>query len=244
MWWAGPATGVGKKVAAVQSNYIPWKGYFDLINMADEFILADDAKYTKRDWRNRNRIVTPNGVRWLTLPVAHEHVEPFRRICETRVGDRLWARKHWAVLAHNYRRAPYFEQYRDQFQDVYRELAAEEFLSWINFRLIVLVCEILGIKTKISWSMQFPWVPGKNERIIEICRAVGATEYISGPAAKTYIEEEKLAAAGIRLTYIDYSGYPEYRQLHVPFEHAVSIIDLIFNTGPDASRYMMSVGVA
>ena len=235
---------MGKKVAIVQSNYIPWKGYFDLINMADEFILADDTKYTNKDWRNRNRIVTPKGVGWLTIPVAHEHVEPFRRICETRVAVRWWARRHWAVLESNYRRARYFEQYRDRFENVYRELAAEEFLSRINFRLIVLVCEMLGIKTRISWSPQFPRVPGKNERIIETCRAVGATEYISGPAAKAYIDEEKLAAAGIRLTYIDYTGYPEYRQLHVPFEHAVSIIDLIFNTGFVAPRYMMSFGLA
>ncbi len=96
------------------------------------------------------------------------------------------------------------------------------------------------VKTRISWSMQFPLVPGENERIIQMCRALGATEYISGPAARVYIEEEKFAAAGIRLTYIDCSGYPEYPQLHTPFEHAVSIVNLIFNTGPYAPRYMQS----
>ncbi len=240
---AGPSKGTGKVVAIVQSNYIPWKGYFGLINRADEFILLDDVKYTGT-WRNRNRIVTPRGLRWLTIPIAHQHGEPFQRICETRVADPRWSRKHWDIVTNNYRRAPYFEQYRGRFAEAYRELAGEPFLSGINFRFITLVCELLGITTKISWSMELPRVPGKNERIIETCRALGATEYISGPAAKVYIEEEKFATAGIRLTYIDYSGYPEYPQLHVPFEHAVSIIDLIFNTGPAAPRYMQASGSA
>ena len=227
------------KVSIVQSSYIPWKGYFDLINMADEFVLLDDVKYNGT-WRNRNRILTAGGPRWLTIPITHEHAEPFLRICETRVADRRWARKHWDILRSHYRWAPCFPQFRDAFADAYQELAEEERLSRINVRFITLVCELLGIKTRISWSMDLPLVPGKNERIIAICRAIGATEYISGPAAKVYIEPDKFDAAGIRLTYIDYSGYPEYPQLHGPFEHAVSIVDLIFNTGADAPRFMQS----
>ena len=229
------------KVAIVQSSYIPWKGYFDLINMSDEFVLLDDVKYNGT-WRNRNRILTAGGPRWLTIPVAHDHVEPFLRISDTRVADPRWARKHWDILKSHYHRAPCFPQFRDIFAEVYRELAAEERLSRINGRFITLMCELLGIKTRISWSMDLPAAAGKNERIIAICQALGATEYVSGPAAKVYIEPEQFDAAGIRLTYIDYSGYPEYPQLHGPFDHAVSIVDLIFNTGADAPRFMRSFG--
>jgi len=227
------------KVAIVQSSYIPWKGYFDLINMADQFVLLDDVKYNGT-WRNRNRILTAAGPRWLTIPIAHDHAEPFLRICETRVADPRWAHKHWDILRSHYHRAPCFPQFRDIFAEVYRELAEEKRLSRINARFITLVCELLGIKTRISWSMDLPSAPGKNERVIAICQALRATEYISGPAAKVYIAPEKFDAAGIGLTYIDYSGYPEYPQLHGAFDHAVSIVDLIFNTGADAPRFMRS----
>jgi len=229
------------KVAIVQSSYIPWKGYFDLINMADEFVLLDDVKYNGT-WRNRNRILTDHGPRWLTIPVAHDRVEPFLRLCETRVADPQWTAAHWDTLKTHYRRAPFFPEFYRTFAGVYQELAEEGRLSRINARFIMLVCELLGIKTRISWSMDLPVASGKNERIIAICQALAATEYISGPAAKAYIEPEKFDAAGIRLTYIDYSGYPEYPQLHGPFEHAVSIVDLIFNAGADAPRFMKSFG--
>ena len=237
---SGTCTSAGKKLTIVQSNYVPWKGYFDLINMADEFILHDDAKYTKGDWRNRNRIVTPNGVRWLTIPVSRDHVEPFRRICETRVADRRWARKHWAIIVGNYCDAPYFERYEEICEHAYREAAEYEYLSRVNHHFIAVVCSILGIKTKISWSMEFPRVEGRNERLVEMCQAVGASEYISGPAAKAYIDESLFTAAGIRLTYMNYEGYPEYPQLYGGFEHAVSILDVLFNTGPDAPDYLKS----
>src|SRR5262249_22924831 len=124
------------KVAIVQSSYIPWKGYFDLINMADEFVLLDDVKYNGT-WRNRNRILTAGGPRWLTIPVAHHHEEPFLRICETRVADPQWAAAHWDTLKTHYRRAPFFPEFYKTFADVYRELAEEVRLSRINARFIM-----------------------------------------------------------------------------------------------------------
>ncbi len=229
---------MGKKVAAVQSNYIPWKGYFDLINLVDEFILFDDLQYTRRDWRNRNKIKTPSGLMWLTIPVEIKG-KYFQKIKETVISDTNWKRRHWQSIIHNYARAKYFRDYMAPFEELYLGLQ-ERCLSQINYRFLTAVCQILGIKTKISWSMDYRLVDGKTERLVDLCKQAGATEYLSGPSAKGYIDESLFEAEGIALRYMDYSGYPEYSQLFPPFDHAVSVIDLILNTGPEAPKYMKS----
>ena len=229
---------VSKKVATVQSNYIPWKGYFDLINLVDEFVLFDDMQYTKRDWRNRNKIKTPKGLMWLTIPVQVKG-KYSQKIRETVISDAGWNGRHWKSVIHNYSRAEYFRVYRELFEDLYLG-SNERFLSQINYRFLSAVCEILGIKTKLSWSMDYRLLEGKTERLVDLCKQAGATEYLSGPTAKGYIEEELFRNEGITLRYMDYSGYPEYSQLFPPFEHHVSIIDLIFNEGPNATKYMKS----
>lgn len=226
-----------KRVAIVQSNYIPWKGYFDLINMVDEFILYDDMQYTRRDWRNRNIIKTANGPIWLTIPVDVKG-KYSQKIKDTVISDPTWTRKHWASLVHSYAKAKYFSQYRDLFASLY--LQEEQMLSRVNHRFLIAICEILGIKTKISWSMDYSPAEGKTERLVDLSKQAGATEYISGPAAKDYLEEELFQHEGIGLRYVDYSSYPEYKQLWPPFDHRVSIVDLIFNEGPEATRYMKS----
>lgn len=228
----------GKKVAIVQSNYIPWKGYFDLINMVDEFILFDDMQYTRRDWRNRNKIKTPQGTAWLTIPVECKG-KYYQKIKDTTVCNPTWKQRHWQCIVYNYARAKYFPEYRAFFEDLYLGLN-EEFLSQINYRFLTAVCRLLGIKTKISWSMDYHCGEGKTERLVDLCKQAGATEYISGPAAQCYMNENLFGREGITLRYIDYSSYPEYDQLFPPFDHQVSVIDLIFNTGPDASKYMRS----
>jgi hypothetical protein len=229
---------MNKKVAIVQSNYIPWKGYFDLINRVDEFILYDTAQYTRRDWRNRNRIKTPNGLIWLTISV-HVKGNYYQKIKDTRISDPEWNRKHWKNIVHNYSKAKYFKNYKEQFESLYFE-CREKYLSRINYRFMVSICEILGIETKISWAMEYELADGKNEALIDMCKQTGASEYISGPAAKGYIDEKLFKSEGIQLEFMDYTGYPEYHQLYPPFEHAVSIIDLIFNEGLDANKYMKS----
>jgi hypothetical protein len=227
---------MGKKVATVQSNYIPWKGYFDLINMGDEFVLYDDVQYSKNDWRNRNKIKTQNGLIWITIPIEYNYPQ---KIKDTVISYPDWNRKHWKSIIQNYSKAKYFHTYKELFEELYVR-SNERFLSQINYRFLTAICEILGIKTKLSWSMDYCLEGGKTERLIDLCKQLGATEYISGPAAKGYIEEELFGQEGITLQYMDYSGYPEYSQLFPPFEHRVSIIDLIFNEGPNATKYMKS----
>jgi hypothetical protein len=229
---------VHKKVAILQSNYVPWKGYFDLINLVDEFVLLDDVQYTKGDWRNRNRIKTPHGLRWLTIPVLVKDLQ-HQAIKDTLISDERWSRRHWLTLSQSYARSEFFHLYRDLFQDLY--LGCEErSLSRINHRFLVAICDILGIRTKISWSMDYRLTDGKTDRLIDLCRQLGATEYVSGPAARAYIDDTRFGEANILLRYVDYSGYPEYPQLYPPFEHGVSILDLLFSCGPRSRDYLKS----
>lgn len=227
-----------KKVAILQSNYIPWKGYFDLINMVDEFIFYDDVQYTRRDWRNRNKIKTPSGSNWLTIAVDTKE-KYCQLIKDTRVSNLNWNHKHWRSIVHNYSRAKYFDHYRDLFEELYLD-CNESLLSMINYRFIIAICKMLGIKTKITNSTDYTLVNGKTQRLVDLCQQAGATDYFSGPAAKGYLEEDLFKESGVNLHYMDYSGYPEYNQLYPPFDHAVSIIDLIFNEGPDTQKYMKS----
>jgi hypothetical protein len=227
-----------KSVAILQSGYIPWKGYFDLINKVDEFILLDDVQFTRRDWRSRNLIKTPQGPAWLSIPVEVKGKYD-QRICDTRVADAGWGRRHWSTIRHNYARAPHFAEYEAVFSALYLG-DLPPLLSEINRRFIDAICGILGIHTRKRWSMEFSVSSDRNDRLIELCTAVGATRYLSGPAARDYLDEPRFKAAGIEVRWMQYAGYPEYRQLYGPFAHGVSVIDLIFNVGREARSCMLS----
>jgi len=226
-----------KKVAILQSNYIPWKGYFDIINMVDEFILYDEVQYTKNDWRNRNKIQTKQGTQWLTIPVRQKKLSQL--IEETEVTDANWGKKHWKTIKQNYSKAKYFSAYQDVFEDIYLN-NNEKYLSQINYKFITTICKILDINTKIRWSNEFDLLEGKTERLLGICKDCNADVYVSGPSAQDYFDEELAKREMIDVEWMDYSGYPIYNQLGTPFEHGVSILDLIFNEGPDAVKFMKS----
>lgn len=228
----------GKKVAILQSNYIPWKGYFDIINAVDEFIFLDEVQFTRRDWRNRNLIKTSNGLLWLTIPVNVKSNFTIP-INEVTVSDQLWRRKHWASIQNNYSKAPFFKIYKERVEQLFLD-EKESYLSKINYSFIQAINELIGIQTKMSWSTDYSHQEGKNERLISLCEAAGATEYLSGPAAKDYIQEEMFLAKGITVKWMNYSGYKEYPQFHPPFEHGVTVLDLLFHTGQDAKEFMNS----
>jgi hypothetical protein len=227
-----------KRLAIVQSSYIPWKGYFDLINLVDEFILYDDRQYTRRDWRNRNRIKTPQGSQWLTIPVEVKGRYE-QRIDETMISDPGWADSHWKTLVQNYSPAPFFDDYRERLEALYRAIDDPR-LSAVNRAFLEELCTILAIETKLSSSTDYEASGARTPRLVSLCRAAGATAYLSGPSARAYIEANLFEEAGIELEYMDYSGYAEYPQLYPPFDHAVTVLDLLFNTGPDATRFMKS----
>lgn len=229
------STRASKKVVVLQSNYIPWKGYFDLIHDAEVFIFYDDVQYTKNDWRNRNKLKTRAGAQWITVPVG---IDANRLICEVTIKDPSWQRKHWNTLVHEYSKRPFFAFYRPFFEELY--LSAQ----WTNLSVMNqamtrrIAAELLHIGTRFEDSRSYQPQGENQDRLLDLLVKSGATEYISGPSAKSYITPERFAAAGIELTWKDYSGYPEYEQAHPPFEHGVSILDLLFNTGPQASAFI------
>jgi hypothetical protein len=225
-----------KKVLITQSNYIPWKGYFDAIGLVDEVTLYDDMQYTKRDWRNRNKIKTQKGAARMSLPVEVKG-KYFQAIQDTKVSDPNWNIKHWDLLRANCLKAKQFGANKDFFEKLYLD-CNEEYLSQINYQFLRGICDLLGISTPIRFSSDFELVEGKTERLVDLCEKVGGTEYFTGSAAKNYMEEELFEQKNIKVKYLDYSDYPEYTQLNDPFTYEVSIVDLIFNEGENATSFM------
>jgi hypothetical protein len=232
-----------KTIAIVQSNYIPWRGYFDIIRHSDEFIIGDNVQYTKQDWRNRNRIKTSSGVVWLTIAVAAKgRISTSQRIDETRVADPGWCAEHLRLLTQAYRKAPHFEEVAAWLFPLFREIANEPLLTVVNVHLLRGIAARLGIATPILRPANIEGldqtVGGRTEGIVAMCKATGATRYLSGLAAKSYLDERMLQEIGVTVEWIDYSGYPEYPQLWGEFDPQVSIIDPLFNTGSDAARFL------
>lgn len=225
-----------KKVAILQSNYIPWKGYFDIINMVDEFVLYDDVQYTKRDWRNRNLIKSQQGTQWLTIPIEVKG-KYFQTIKDSKISEKDWNQKHWKIIVQNYSKAKYFNEFKSFFEELYIK-AEYKYLSEINYFFITSINKLLNISTIISWSSDYILSEGKNEKLIDIINQTNSKEYISGPSAKNYIDEKMFAENNINIEWVNYNDYPEYEQLFPPFDHYVSIIDLIFNVGYGFKKYM------
>ena len=223
------------KLIITQSNYIPWKGFFDSMNQVNKIVLYDDMQFTKRDWRNRNLIKTPNGLKWLTIPVEVKG-KFHQKINETVISDKSWNIKHLNVLKENYKKADSYKEVIDWVEDLY-ENCQFDLLSDVNQYFIEKINDYLGIKIEIYRSEKFILEEGKTERLIGICKDLKATEYYSGPAAKNYMDESLFDDESIKVNYFDYSGYKEYPQLYGAFEHGVSVLDLIFNLGEKAIDY-------
>ncbi len=224
------------KALITQSNYIPWKGYFDAIQMADVVVLYDEMQYTKRDWRNRNKIKTQNGLQWLSIPVQVKG-KFHQKINETEVSGKDWRIKHWNTLSHQYKKAPFFANYKAELKEQYLN-SNEKNLSEINRAFIELINSWLGINTPIRWSREFDLTGEKTEKLVHVCEQLGATEYLAGPRSRNYLNEQLFTEKGISVHWIDYSNYPEYPQLYGAFDHGVTVLDLLFNTGDNSFKYM------
>jgi len=221
-----------RRVAIVQSNYIPWKGYFDLIDAVDEFVVYDDVDYTKNDWRNRNVIKTAHGRLWLTIPVNTKG-RAGQAIDEATIVDHKWADKHWKSIAQWYSRAPHFEFVEPLLAPLYRQAASFDRLHDVNLLFLHAICDAMGVTTTITNSRDYGVEGERTERLVALCQKLGATHYVSGPSARSYLEHERFAEVGIDVEYFAYD-YDEYPQPHGPFEHAVSIVDTLASLGPDA----------
>jgi hypothetical protein len=193
-------------------------------------------QYTRRDWRNRNQIKTPRGVEWLTVPVQVKG-KFNQKIRETETQGSQWVEHHWKTLVQNYRTAPHFEEIAEWLKPLFYTIPSLN-LSEVNRRFIEAICGYLGIATTIKNSWDYPLGDGKSERLAGLCLAAGAQEYVSGPAARDYLDLQVFKDRDLKVTWFDYEGYAQYPQLHGDFAHGVSIVDLLFNCGPEARNYL------
>jgi hypothetical protein len=222
----------------LQPSFIPWRGYFDLIHRADVFVFYDDVQYDTRGWRNRNRIKSSHGAKWLTIPVK-KHGAQTESISIDRIAidaSSDWPRQHLAALTLSYAKAPHFNSYRGWIERAYA--ATPALLADFTIATTIELAGMLGIRgTRFLRSSALNISGRKTDRLIAILRELGASEYLSGPSASDYLEPEKFGEAGIDLQFIHYN-YPQYPQLYPPYDPQVSILDLLFMTGDDAPRYI------
>lgn len=228
------------RCAIVQPSYLPWRGYFHLLQKSDVFVFYDDVQYDKHGWRNRNQIKTVQGLLWLTVPVAARgNVVHGTPINEVRIADHRWPSKHLAAIEQSYARAPHVQRCLELIEPHLN--AGHELLADLTIDLTKAVANELGIAPSFVRSSQLTAGGDRTERLVAVLREVGATHYVSGPSARAYLDEELLARAGISMEYMTYD-YPPYEQLHPPYTPNVSIIDLLAVAGPEAGGLIWGRG--
>ena len=225
-----------KKIAINQTIYLPWKGYFDLINSVDVFVFLDTVQYTEHDWRNRNKILTHQGSKWITVPIKNS-CRRGQLICEAEIDNRsTWQRKHYNAFKLNYSKAPYFNEFEWIIEELFMNKSWNK-ISEFNISAIKLIAKILGIKTEFIDSLDLNPEGAKDDRVIDIIKKLNGDYYLSGPRASEYLIPEKFENNNIKLEYINYD-YPDYKQVFEPFDHFVTVLDLIFNCGEAAPYYI------
>ena len=216
------------RVSILQPNYIPWRGYFDFIKQSDVFVFYDDVQYTKNDWRNRNLIKTQDGAQWMTIPVDDSHrISKHLLIKDAKIVQNGWQERHLNLLEINYKFAPYYGEVRDIMVEAFAQ--HKEFLSQLAVSLITKTKDFLGINCHLMLSSEIGFTElSPSDRIIAICKHLGATEYLSGDAAREYLEVDKFG--GIKVLWHRYHERM-YPQLWSGFVSRVSIIDTLMNCG-------------
>ena len=217
------------RIAAVQSNFLPWIGYFDLISSVDTFVILDTVQYTKRDWRNRNRVMGPNGVTWMTVPVETKGKRE-QKIVDTRIAEPEWVEAVSKTLEHSYGKAPYFAELFPKILEIF-EKHRLGFLSPLNKDLIEMISSYLGIKTRVISSADLSLKDGKSERLLDLSIKLGASEYLSGRLAQSYLDESLFTSAGVRVSWIDYGTYPPHSGVWGESLEPLSVVDGLFSMG-------------
>jgi hypothetical protein len=222
----------------LQPSYIPWRGFFDLVHDADVFVFYDDVQYDKHGWRNRNRIKTPQGTQWLTVPVlAKGNVTSGLLVKDAVIAwTQDWPKKHLATLRQSYGKAPFFHEYFPAIEALLSK--RHDKLADLTIESTIAIARMLGIEhTRFVRSSELGVEGGKTERLVRLMEHLGADRYLSGPSARDYIEPDLFAAAGVALDFKVYD-YVEYPQLHPPYDPQVSILDLLFMQGRAAPTYI------
>ena len=224
------------RIAVIQSCYIPWKGFFDLIGRCDEYVIYDSVQYVKRHWHNRNRIKTANGVEWLTIPVITKG--RFEQPIDQVEIEKPWADKHWRAIELAHKHAPFFEPFAPTVKKWYERADKQARLTDVNLIFLRGIAGLLGLQDPHGQGYRLSGA-GRQDRTPAGDRPRGRRRSLSQRSFGAGIfRRVDVPAAGVTPEWMSYQGYPEYPQLHGGFEHAVTALDLLFNTGPDAPRYL------
>ena len=230
------------RVSILQSNYVPWKGWFNLVALSDVTVIYDSVQYTKNDWRNRNRLPSPSGLVWLSIPVKTAGLL-HQPINETQISDRSWTRRHWTTVRQLLGKRPHFGDYAADWESWYLDSAADDLLHNVNMRFIRGLMGQSGIQTRLVDDREFQLRDDDpTGRVVQICATLGATSYLTGPAGLNYLDALRFKQAGVALEVIDYGRYDTYPQTSAPFEHGVSILDTLASLGPE-TRAALNAGV-
>ena len=231
------------KVAILQPGYLPWVGFFEQMYRVDVFVLYNDVQYTKQDWRNRNRIKTPNGVAYLTVPVGK--IPTRTLIKEVRLpADDAWKKRHIRQIRESYLKAPHFGDYFDGIRHCIE--GDYGYLQDLDVALIRVLCRFLGIRnTKILFSSELDYVrtDDKSLNLLNICLTLGAGLLYDGNSAQRFLDERLFGEHDVRVIFQDYS-HPLYPQLFGTFVPFLSVIDLLFNAGPRSLNYLLGNGAS
>jgi hypothetical protein len=223
------------RVGVIQSSYVPWRGYFDFIQSVDRFVIYDDVQFSPGSWRNRNRVKTEKGLKWLTVPVK-KHLG--LAVDETLIEHaHPWVEQNRGLLKSSLGKSPFFRDAVELWEQAVGE--PSKTIAELNVRLIREICAYLNIGTPLVFAREFQLTGNKTDRLIQLLRRIGATTYVSGPTAKGYLDETAFRENGIRLEYKSYV-YEPYPQPFGPFEGAVSVLDLIANVGPRSRDFLHS----
>lgn len=227
------------RLVILQPFYLPYAGVFELVRLADTFVVYDDVQFVKQNWQHRNRIRTSNGSQWLTVPVHRSHGDP---IVEVHVAnDQGWQPKHWRALEMAYGSAPYGPWVLEALEPHYVG-TTWEFLVDLNLATFRTLCELVGVDSEFIRSSRLGVSGTSSERVLNHCRQLGADHYLSGPAARSYIDESSFVDAGVQLEYFAFE-HPEYEQVHgSDFEPYLSVIDMLANVGPETGDMLRGAG--
>ncbi len=222
-------------IAAHQPNYIPWPGFFHKIIASDAMVFLDHVQYSDKTWTNRNKIKTPNGANWLSVPVSlPKHDLPTYDVCID-PSNGVWGRKHWKTLLMSYGKAKHFKRYADFFEHLYSD--KWNLLVDLNIAIIQYILTEIGCSKPLVKSSSLAPNGRSNEMLIDICKKMEADKFLSGSGGP-YMESKKYERESITVIYQHYHC-PQYPQLHGPFEQNLSVIDLLFNCGPDTFDLIM-----
>ena len=223
------------KVAIHQPQYLPWLGYFDKLDSADIFIFLDTVQFKKHEWQNRNRIRTKDGWQWLTVPIIDRF--PERIDCVAINARTDWQRKHSQALRQHYGRARFWDPIGPELIILLE--ASWERLSELNVAATGLFCRHLGSKTDCLLASSLSAREDPTDRLIDLCRTVGATAYLAGQSGPSYLDVNRFAEAGIDVHVQAYT-HPQYPQRYQPFVSHLAVIDLLFNCGPESLQILRS----